>query len=79
MLEEDVGSSFFSEDELTLVSLDDELAIVLSEEDSMTTSSEEEDCSTSLAEEELSSPQATISRAENRIQYAFFISILCMS
>ena len=58
MLEEDADSSFFSEDELTLVSLDDELAIVLSEEDSKMTSSEEEDCSMSLADEELSSPQA---------------------
>ena len=79
MLEEDACSSFFSEDELTLVSLDDELAIVLSEEDSVTTSSEEEVCSTTLADEELSSPQAIISSAEHRMLYTFFIKILCMS
>jgi hypothetical protein len=54
MLEEDAGSSFFSEDELTLVSFED---------DSIEASSDEEEKSLSEADEELSSPQATISRA----------------
>jgi hypothetical protein len=68
-LDDDAGSFLVSEDELSISPFED---------DSIEASSEEEDVS-SVADEELSSPQATISRAENRMQYAFFISILCMS